>query len=243
MQRNTDRSKTTAEVPPSEPQEIPFLPRREGTAWSAHEIDRAVRDARDLLRDGDADAGRRIWRIGDKVVELYNGFPERVMGHPTFIGFACEVFDRSREDIHEVLRARRRVKDADVAAKLGRVRMQLGFRLLDRLGIETFETLAERDLPLPDGSTCRFPATVRQLRAALAFLATTPPGKSSRRLLSHAARCNEALKIAKQEEPDLADVRARFVARDDDVFLETTALSSAQRVALARLILKLEKDA
>jgi hypothetical protein len=232
-----------AAVPLSDPQELSFLPRREGRVWTVVEVDRAVRDARELLVDADADAGKRIWRFGDKALELYNGLPERSKGYPSFIAFACVAFDRSREDLYEALRVRRRVESAEAAGKLGRAKLQLGFRLLDRLGLETLEALAARELPLPDGSSCRFPATVRQLSAALKLLAVpadASPSKTPRRFQVEASRKNEALKLAKLEDADLAGVRARFVPRDGDVFLETSPLSGVQRIALAKLILKLE---
>lgn len=109
------------------------------------------------------------------------------------------------------------------------------------MDIETFETLKERDLALPDGETCRFPASRRKLAAALTLLASPAPAvQSSRRLTAEAAQRNEAFKLARLEDADLAGVRAKWVPRDGDVFLEAGPLSTAQGVAMARFLLRLD---
>jgi len=231
----------TGEVPLSDPQEFTFYPPREGRQWSAVEVGRTSQDVRERIVDFESDAGTKAWRIGDRLAELYMGFAERTSGEPTFTVFAMGAFDLTDDDVGDYLRIRARVDSVDTARKYGRTRMTLGFRIMDRLGLQTFEALAKHDLLLPDAETCRFPATVRELRAALRVLRTPePPKRPSRALASEAARLNEGLAIAKQEDPDLATFHGRFVAGDGDILLRAGALSRPQRIALAKFILRFE---
>jgi hypothetical protein len=154
------------EIRNSDPQEIPFLPRREGQAAKPRVVEILVRKLRTRLDDVDADAGLRAWEIGDELLELYKAFPERVTDDcKGFVDFARTRLDLSRADVYEFLGIRHRATRTQ-ARELGRRRLSLGFRLMELTGVTTFKTLAGLDLPQPDGSTIRFPAPVRALQAA-----------------------------------------------------------------------------
>jgi hypothetical protein len=238
----TETAAESAATPrPSDPQEIEFLPRREGRTWGAVEVERAVRQLRDWLADEDADAGQRAWDLGDELLELYNGFPERTTDDcRAFVDFARTRLDLSRADVYEFLGIRHRATRTQ-ARELGRRRLSLGFRLMELTGVTTFKTLAGLDLPQPDGSTIRFPAPVRALQAALLLLRVRETPAAPANLAAKARKHNDALDAARADNPVLARVRARFVVQDGKVRLRAGTLDFDEFGALAQLVENLEK--
>lgn len=233
--RSTSSSDEVAAEPPapSDPQEFDFLPVREGREWTPVEVDSHVRKTRDYFDEAEADAGLRAWRSGDMFFELYNGFSERAKGFPSFTAFVLATFDVDKAELNEFLRIRRGVKSSSEARGIGRRKLSLGLRLLARLGLETFAALRNQDLPQPDGETCRFPATVRKLQAALDLLgAKDPAPEPSRRLRTELAQRDAALRVARKSDPDLASASVKFVIHDSEVVLDARHLTAAQRRAL-----------
>jgi len=226
----------------SDPQEVDFLDRREGTVWTPREVDRGFHDLRQALGDESRDSGGHAWRVGDKATELYNGFAERARGELSFVALACRETDLEPDALHEYLRVRRRVDNEEEARTIGRAKLRLGFRLLKALGLQTFEALRERDLPQSDGSTVRFPARVRQLSEALRLLKQRSRPQPSRKLAAEAVRRNGILHEARAEFPELANLRAKFVARDDDVWFESPPMSSAQQRAMAQVLARIDAE-
>ncbi len=147
-----------------------------------------------------------------------------------------QAFDLSRTGYYNLLRLRHRTT-RDEARTWGITAILLGFRLMDRLGIETFETLRERDLPQPDGTTVRFPASRARLEAALTLLNAPAEVASPRRVVAETRKRNEALKLARLEDPRLEGVRARWYAGDKEPELRiTSALGRDGREAIRDLI-------
>jgi len=234
----------TTPVAASDPQEYDFMGVREGRQWAVHEADRAAQDTRELILDAEGDAGSRAWRIGDKLTEQYMGFAERAKGFPSFEAYATAAFDLTEDQVRDYLLVRARVSKVDAARSLGRTRITLGFRLFERLGVSTFETLSQRELLLEDGTTCRFPATVGRLRSALRVLARPKPASLvSRKVAAETARLNERWAAARREEPALQGVKARFVAEGSEILFGVGRMSRKQRLAVARFILETDGDA
>lgn len=234
----TDDDGTEADVPPSDPQEIDFLDRREGRVFHPVEVDAKVREVRERIDDLEMGGGERGWLVGDKLDEFYNGFPERAKGLPTFMALALASFDLEEEEIYEFLRLRR-LFSRDQARKYGRAKCNLALQLLKKLGLESLETLLKTDLALPDGETVRFPAPVRVLKAALKLAARPAEGPApSRKLKAEVQERNEKLKLERAENAAFEGIRAHWVARDGDAVLVPGPLTSDQAVALAKHILK-----
>jgi hypothetical protein len=232
----------TEERRTSDPQEIEFLPRREGQPARPRVIELLVRRLRTRLETDDTDAGVRAWETGDELLELYNAFPERTTDDcPRFVDFARTRVGLPRADVHEFLRVRHRTT-REQARALGRKRLSLGFRLLELKGLETFEALARVDLPQPDGSTVRFPAPVRELQAAIALLDVDAPEKAPARLLATAKKHNEALSIARTEDPDLEGSKARFVVANGKLRLRAGTIGLKELYALAKHARRLEGE-
>lgn len=127
-------------------------------------------------------------------------------------------------DVRAFMRLRRRVASANVASSLGRTKLRLGFRLLDRLGLATPDAL--------DGATCSCPTARR---------AASPRPGASWRGRSGGGTAQRAFRLAKGDDADLEGVRAKWVARDGDVFLDPGPLSTAQGVAMAKFLLCLDR--
>jgi hypothetical protein len=112
---------------------------------------------------------------------------------------------------------------------------------MELTGVGTLKTLSTLDLPQPDGSTIRFPAPVRALQAAILLLRLRDEPAVPASLAAKARKHNDALALARAENPVLAGVKARFVVLDGKVRLRAGTLDFDEFGALAELVDTLEK--
>jgi hypothetical protein len=108
---------------------------------------------------------------------------------------------------------------------------------MDKLGLETFDALRQRDLPPPDGTIIRFPAPRRRLEAALILLNAAPEVTSPKRVVAETRRRNEALSMIRANDPRLAGVRAKWLAgeKEPDLRIYSRLGRAARRALLEHL--------